>query len=91
MMDELTWNVKQNDKVHGMWSYEFLEIYVCWNINYSDDNALIVFLWDWWNYMNTDQMNKNMVVTNCCEYTCENEIEWVYVQNCTVVKPLGAC
>jgi hypothetical protein len=33
----------------------------------------------WWNYMNIGQMNEDMVVTNCGDYACENEIDWVYM------------
>jgi hypothetical protein len=29
--------------------------------------------------MNIGQMNEDMVVTNCGDYACENEIDWVYM------------
>jgi hypothetical protein len=32
--------------------------------------------------MNIGQMNEDMVVTNCGDYACGNEIDWVYVHNC---------
>ena len=68
----------------------FLEIYVGWNKIGNDYNALIL-LWDWWIYMKMDQVNEDMVVACCCDYTCENEINWLYVQDCIVLKPLWAC
>jgi hypothetical protein len=41
----------------------------------------------WWNYINIGQMNEVMVVENCGNYAYDNEIDWVYVQNCIDVKP----
>jgi hypothetical protein len=32
-------------------------------------------------------MNEDMVVENCGNYAYDNEIDWVYVQNCIDVKP----
>lgn len=73
MIDEFVWNMKWKDEMHGMWSYGFLEICVCWNKICSDDNALNL-LWDWWNYMIMNQVIEEMVVACYCDYTYENEI-----------------
>jgi hypothetical protein len=68
----------------------FLKMYMGSNRIGDDDNALI-FLWDWWIYINIDQVNEDIVVACYCDYTCENEMDWLYVQDFIVVKPLGAC